>query len=121
MIQSLNPNIANDRIEMPYPHVEVLTPSNAVALVVPSLTTGDLPVICKYDGTTRRIGSIARSALVLSSLRKVTRLRKKLERRCLRNLKQKKKQKKLMSMRRRLSGNCSILRLQRYHRGTRWK
>lgn len=75
MIQSLNPNIANDRIEMPYPHVEVLTPSNAVALVVPSLTTGDLPVICKYDGTTRRIGSIARSALVLSSLRKVTRLK----------------------------------------------
>ena len=75
MIQSLNQNIANDRIEMPYPHVEVLTPSNAVALVVPSLTTGDLPVICKYDGTTRRIGSIARSALVLSSLRKVTRLK----------------------------------------------
>ena len=75
MIQSLNPNIANDRIEMPYPHVEVLTPSNAVALGVPSLATGDLPVICKYDGTTRRIGSIARSALVLSSLRKVTRLK----------------------------------------------
>lgn len=74
MIQSLNPNIANDKIAMPYPHVEVLTPSNAVALVVPSLDEGDLPVICQFDGTTRKIGSISNSATTLSVLRRVTRL-----------------------------------------------
>lgn len=69
---SLNPNIANDRISMPYPHIKVLNPSDAIALVVPSLPKGDLPVICEFDNTLRKIGSILPSALVLKSLKAVT-------------------------------------------------
>ena len=71
-IQSLNQNVTNDRISMPYPHIRVLEPSNALALMVPSLPKGDLPVICEYDGTTRQIASIRKSALVISKLRKIS-------------------------------------------------
>lgn len=74
MIQPLNENLSLDKIKMPYPHVELLDPSDAVALVVPSLTEGDLPVICKYKGSTRKIGSIAYSALTLNTLLKLSRL-----------------------------------------------
>lgn len=71
-IQSLNKEITNERISMPYPHVNVLEPSDAIALVVPSLPKGDLPVICEFHGTRRQIGSIRNSALVLESLRKIS-------------------------------------------------
>lgn len=74
MIQSLNRNLSLDKITMPYPHVKVLDPSDAVALVVPSLPTGDLPVICEYKGSVRKIASVKYSALVLDSLRKISRL-----------------------------------------------
>lgn len=75
MIQSLNPNIANDRISRPYPNVEVLTPSDAIALVVPSLPKGDLAVICSFNGTTRKIGSVSNSAVTLATLRRVSQLK----------------------------------------------
>lgn len=73
-IQSLNPNISSDRIKMPYPHLKLLEPSDAVALVMPSLDTGDLPVLCEFEGITRKLGSIRYSALVLATLVKISKL-----------------------------------------------
>lgn len=74
-IQLLNPDIANERISMPYPHVELLEPSDAVALVLSSLPKGDLPVICTYQGKQRKIASICKSALVIMALMKVSKLK----------------------------------------------
>lgn len=68
----LNPNLTNDRINMPYPHVKVLAPSDSIALVVPSLPKGDLAVICEFENTLRKIGSIRNSALVLKDLQKIS-------------------------------------------------
>lgn len=68
----LNQNLTNDRITMPYPHVKVLAPSDCIALVVPALPVGDLPVICEFEKTVRKIGSISKSALVLRDLMAVT-------------------------------------------------
>lgn len=73
-IRTLNPNIANDHISMPYPHIELLEPSDAVALVLESLEKGDLPVICTYDNTVRKIASITRSALDILTLSRVSKL-----------------------------------------------
>ena len=74
-IQSLNKDITNERISMPYPHLVLLEPSDAVALMVPELPTGDLPIICEFNGTCRQIGSIRKSALVISDLRKISALK----------------------------------------------
>lgn len=73
-IQSLNPDIANNRISMPYPHVELLEPSDSVALVLSGLPKGDLPVICSYKGKQRKIASVLKSAVVLSTLLRVSAL-----------------------------------------------
>lgn len=74
-IQLLNPDIANDRISMPYPHIELLEPSDAVALMLSCLPKGDIPVICTYQGKQRKIASIFKSAIVFKDLLKVSRLR----------------------------------------------
>jgi len=71
-IPVLNRNFTNERIEMPYPHIKLLEPSDAVALVLPALATGDLPVICSVDGVTKQIGTIKNSALTISKLMKVS-------------------------------------------------
>ena len=71
-IQSLNPNITNDRISMPYPHLKLLDPSDAIALILPSLKDGELPVICEYNGTVRQLAKVKKSALVLNTLLKVS-------------------------------------------------
>ena len=73
-IPTLSPNLSNDRVSRVYPYVEVLDPSDALALVLPSLEKGDLPVLCTYQGDTRRLRKIAKSALTLNKLRKVTRV-----------------------------------------------
>lgn len=73
-IQSLNPNIASDTISMPYPHLRLLEPSDAVALVLPSMESGDLPVICEYEGITRKLGNVRYSALSLATLVKISKL-----------------------------------------------
>ena len=72
MEKSLNRNLSLERVKMPYPHIKVLEPSDAIALVVPSLPKGDLAVICEFEGTTRKIASIAYSALVIHNLSKVS-------------------------------------------------
>lgn len=73
-IQSLNKDITNERVSMPFPHVMLLEPSDAVALVLPELPKGELPVLCEYNGTCRQIGSIRKSALVLNQLSKISRI-----------------------------------------------
>lgn len=71
-ISPLNRDITNDRVKMPYPHVKLLEPSDAVALVLPQFPEGDLPVICEYNGTCRQIGSIRKSAIYLNKLSKIS-------------------------------------------------
>lgn len=73
-IPVLNQDFTNEKISMPYPHVVVLEPSDAIALVLPSLPKGDLAVICVVDGVTKQIGSIRNSAIDIHHLMKVTKL-----------------------------------------------
>ena len=73
-IQSLNSEISNERISMPYPHINLLEPSDAIALMVPSLPVGNLPIICEYNNSVRQIGSVRNSALVLNNLRKISKI-----------------------------------------------
>ena len=66
-VTPLNKTLTNDHISKPYPHITV-EPSNSIALVLPTLPAGDLPVLCYFEGTCRQLGSIKRSALVLKTL-----------------------------------------------------
>lgn len=52
-----------------------MEPSDAIAWVVPSLPSGNLPLLCTYQGTTAKVGSCAISALTLQLLLKITKLR----------------------------------------------
>ena len=71
-IQSLNRELTNDKISMPYPHVVISNPSDPVALVLSSLPKGDLPIICTINNSTRMIGSIRNSAICLKHLLSVS-------------------------------------------------
>ena len=73
-IQSLSRDLTNDRVSMPYPHIKVLEPSDAIALVLPALPEGDLPVLCEYNGVCRQIGSVLKSALIINQLSKISKL-----------------------------------------------
>lgn len=73
-IQSLNADLTNEHISMPYPHLMMSNPNDAVALVLTSLPTGDLPVLCTYKGSTRQLTKIRRSALTILPLSKVVSL-----------------------------------------------
>ena len=70
-IRSLNENLTNDKISMPYPHLFIDDPSDAVALVLPALPVGPLSVLCEHGGLVKRIRSIEVSALHINKLRKV--------------------------------------------------
>lgn len=74
VVRSLDRNIANEHITMPYPNVTVLNVTEALPLIVPSLPEGDLAVLCEYNGTCRKIGSICNSPRVLYTLSKVSEL-----------------------------------------------
>jgi len=73
-IQSLNREITNEHVSIVYPHVKIVDPNDAIALVLPELPVGDLPVLCEFKGSCRQIGSILKSALVLNDLRKICKL-----------------------------------------------
>lgn len=75
MTQSLNRNIANNRADMPYPHVEIMEPSDAVALILESLPDGELSVLFNVDGKLWKSKPIAYSALALLPLVKVSKLK----------------------------------------------
>lgn len=71
---SLDRNIANDRIEMPYPCVEVFDPSDALALVLLGLPEGDLSVICYVNDALREIRKVKNSSRTLNTLRQISRV-----------------------------------------------
>ena len=71
----LSSDLTNDRISMPYPHLEILEPSDALAIVLPQLDGGELPVLCTIGESTRRLVSIRRSAIVIRDLLSITALR----------------------------------------------
>lgn len=73
-IQSLSKDLTNDRVSMPYPHIKILEPSDAIALVLPALPEGDLPVLCVYNGVCRQLGSVRKSALIINQLSKISKL-----------------------------------------------
>lgn len=74
-IQSLNADLTNDHISMPYPHLMMIEPNDAVALVLQSLPAGDLPVLCTYKGSTRQLTKIRRSAIPIYHLSKIVKLK----------------------------------------------
>lgn len=71
-VQLLSQELTNEHISMPYPHVKVLDPSDALALILQSLPKGDLPVLCEYKGQCRQLAKIKLSAPVLLHLSKVS-------------------------------------------------
>lgn len=85
-IQSLSKELTNEHISMPYPHVKVLEPSDAMALMITSLPKGDLAVICEYNGSCRQIGSIRKSAKVIRDLSYVTKLTYSIDKETTRNI-----------------------------------
>lgn len=68
---SLNENIASEQISMPYPHLMMSGVDNALALVLPAIPTGDLPVLCEHKGVIRQVGSIRKSAVEVNKLRRI--------------------------------------------------
>ena len=74
MAEVLTSTYALERVRMPYPHVKVLEPSDALALMVPSLPKGDLSIICEYQGTVRKLASVAYSAVTLNYLYKISKI-----------------------------------------------
>lgn len=68
----LGTEITNERISQPYPYVMLEKPSEPVALVLPSLPQGDLPVLCNFNNSVRKIASIRYSALAIRNLLKVS-------------------------------------------------
>lgn len=73
-IPILSRELTNDRISTPYPHVEIMDPSDALALVLLSISEGELPVLCTMNGSTRKVKSVRKSAIVLNQLSKVSKL-----------------------------------------------
>lgn len=70
----LSSDLANDRISRTYPYLEILEPSDALAIVLPELDSGELPVLCTLNGSTRRLASIRKSAIVIKDLLAMTAL-----------------------------------------------
>ena len=73
-IPELGKNLTNDKIDMPYPCIRLYDISDALSLVIPQLPTGEISVVIEHEGVVRRVGKVARSALVLMQIRKLSRL-----------------------------------------------
>ncbi len=74
-VEELNKQTALGRVNYTYPYILVMDPGDPIALVVPSLEKGELPVLCDVDNVTYKVGEISRSALTISKLLRVTRLK----------------------------------------------
>lgn len=70
--QSLNENTASPKVGRKYPYLSISTVSDALRVIIPILEEGDLPVLCEYNGVTRRLACIDSSALNIQKLLKVT-------------------------------------------------
>lgn len=73
-IPSLNRDITNEHISMPYPHIMLHNPTDALAVVLESIDNGDLPILCEYKGSCRQLAAVRKSALVINTLSKVCNL-----------------------------------------------
>jgi len=62
---------ANEKVQLPYPNLEVQAVTDAVALVLSGLDKGDLSVIGTYEGRLYRIASIDKSAINIWKLARV--------------------------------------------------
>ena len=71
-LAEIDSNFANSRINLPYPHVRVLSVSDALSIVIPCLPTGDLSVICEYNSIMHRIASVSDSPHVLEKLVRIS-------------------------------------------------
>ncbi len=71
-IRLLDRDLTNDRISMPYPNLQVLNATDAVALMLQSFPEGELPVICEHNGSTRQLCCIKKSAVLINALLRVT-------------------------------------------------
>lgn len=74
-IPTLSRELTNDKISRPYPNVEVLEPTDALALVLKSMDGGTLPVLCTINGNTRKLISMPFSAISIRDLSLVSKLR----------------------------------------------
>lgn len=73
-IETLDRQTALDRVGMSYPYLMIRTPGDPIALVVPQLEYGDMPLLCSVDGVLYKVGSIFKSALTIHTLLRVTAL-----------------------------------------------
>ena len=71
-IESLDEDYATPRAKLVYPHIKLLTATDALALVVTSLPKGELPLVMTYKGETREVGKISKSALAITKLLKIS-------------------------------------------------
>ena len=73
-ISSLDENTATPRVSLTYPYIRIVDPTDALALIIPSLPKGDLPLVMTYKGVTRVVGKITKSAIEINKLTKLSRL-----------------------------------------------
>lgn len=70
-IPVLSRKLTNDIVDLKYPCVKVLEPSDALALMMDRLPKGDLPVVCEYENELYVIQEIENSPITVNHLRKV--------------------------------------------------
>jgi len=73
-LSSIDENIATPRTKLTYPYIRILDASDTLALIIPALEKGELPIIMTYKGVTRQLGTVTKSALELRKLLPITRL-----------------------------------------------
>lgn len=62
---------ANEKVQLPYPNLEVQEINEAVTLVLSGLDKGDLSVIGTFEGRLYRVASIDKSAINIWKLARV--------------------------------------------------
>ena len=73
-IDTLDTQTAFNRISFEYPHLMIESPGDPIALIVPSLEEGSLPVLCRVDDTVYKVGTIDSSAINIYTLLRITKL-----------------------------------------------
>lgn len=73
-IETLNENYTNKKISMHYPALEVLEIDQALPVILPSIESGNLPLIGTMNGVTRQLATIDSSALNISKLLAISKL-----------------------------------------------
>lgn len=71
LVRNIGAYQANERINLPYPHLFITGSNDALPVVLGALEPGELPIIIRYDGTLMKVGTIKKSALVMAKLLKV--------------------------------------------------